>query len=141
MQELKEGSISFQIYAYPPSNVVLPKEDGGAAIKKRMTMRNRPTDAVPADTEAKVLGLEEQEVAISAEPGNNVKKSAPGGGAAKSNMKRKATLTQEGKLQQDQVVLIGTDGKAVTEKKNAESGKDNKVQKVGKEGSACCSIF
>jgi hypothetical protein len=40
VQELKEGSISFMIYAYPPMKTKIPKNDGGAAIKKRMTMRH-----------------------------------------------------------------------------------------------------
>jgi len=57
IQEIKEGSISFQIYAYPPSNVQLPKEDGGAAIKKRMTMRNGPQ--MSAAEEAKLLKTDE----------------------------------------------------------------------------------
>jgi hypothetical protein len=38
VQELKEGSISFMIYAYPPMKTKIPKYDGGAAIKKRMNI-------------------------------------------------------------------------------------------------------
>lgn len=135
IQELKEGSISFQIYAYPPTNMTMPKDDGGAAIKKRMTMRAGATDA---QLEAKVLGLKEQsdEVLVPS-ANNNLSKSGN-----KSNLRRKETLSKAGKLEQQQVVLIAADGKAVTETKPAESEKkDDKVQKVGKEGSACCTIF
>jgi hypothetical protein len=45
VQELKEGSISFMIYAYPPMKTEMPKNDGGAAIKKRMTMRQGGTNS------------------------------------------------------------------------------------------------
>ena len=37
-QELKQGSVSFMVYAYPPT-AQIPDDDGGSAIKKRMTMR------------------------------------------------------------------------------------------------------
>ena len=61
IQEIKEGSISFQIYAYPPSNVEVPKDDGGAAIKKRMTLRNGPSAAanMTGAEEARLLKTDE----------------------------------------------------------------------------------
>ena len=136
VQELKEGSISFQIYAYPPSNVAMPESDGGAAIKKRMTMRGRATDTVSPEAEAKALGLKAEVNDVDAAADD--KKSAGGGagGSGKANLRRKATLTESGKLEQKQVVGIKEDGTAVTT-----NAPGTKVQAVGKEGSACCSIF
>jgi hypothetical protein len=59
-QELKEGSISFQIYAYPPNMDKLPQNDGGAAIKKRITMKQQAREVYAYDeaAEAKLLGLD-----------------------------------------------------------------------------------
>lgn len=58
-QELKEGSISFQIYAYPPNMDKLASNDGGAAIKRRMTIKQqqRAVYDIDAEKEAKLLGL------------------------------------------------------------------------------------
>lgn len=60
IEELNTGSISFQVYAYPPSAANAPKEDGGMALKKRMTMKKaaRGDYEIDADTEAKLLGTE-----------------------------------------------------------------------------------
>lgn len=61
VQELKEGSMSLHVYAYPPSNIALPEDDGGKAIKRRMTLRGGGLDAA---AEAAVLGLKEEVNAI-----------------------------------------------------------------------------
>ena len=110
----------------------MPASDGGAAIKKRMTMRGG--DTVKPETEAKLLGLNEEVNEIQVEKAEA--KPAAGGGGAKNSLKRKETLTKV-KSEQKEVVGISKDGTAVTEtKENRET-----VQTVGKEGSACCSIF
>ena len=58
--ELKEGSISYQVYAYPSGQSSIPKPDGGAALKKRMTMKRaeRGDYDIDAEEEAKLLGTE-----------------------------------------------------------------------------------
>ena len=58
-QELKEGSISFQVYAYPPSAGAVNVNDGGAAIKRRITMKQQQRGVynIDAETEMKLLGL------------------------------------------------------------------------------------
>jgi hypothetical protein len=40
VEELRKGSISFMVYAYPPNQLdTMAQNDGGQAIKKRMTLR------------------------------------------------------------------------------------------------------
>lgn len=56
--ELRDGSMSFMVYAYPPQKGSIPKNDGGLAIKRKMTMARGMIDA---DLEAKALGLDEEE--------------------------------------------------------------------------------
>lgn len=96
-----------------------------------------------AEFEAQMLGLEGDldALADTAKEGEQ----APGGNQLEppskptpNNRDRRASLAQAGKLDQKQVVDIKADGTAVTE-----AAKDNnkQVQAVGKEGSACCSIF
>ena len=60
VDELREGSISFYVYAYPPSVQDIPKEDGGIALKKRMTMKKaaRGDYELDPEEEAKLLGLD-----------------------------------------------------------------------------------
>ena len=90
------------------------------------------------DVEAKVLGLKQDVNDVVVASDNN-----PAGRRAseKNNLKRKETLSKSGKLAQEQVVGITTDGTAVTAKTDAKASDTTKVQAVGKEGSACCSIF
>lgn len=70
-QELKEGSISFQIYAYPPSNDLASVNDGGSALKRRMTLKQQQRGVynIDAETEAKLLGLHEDPMAVVAKSG------------------------------------------------------------------------
>lgn len=97
----------------------------------------RGGDTVNPETEVKALGLKEDVNEIEIQKSDS--KPAAGGGGAKNNLKRKETLTKSGKLTNKEVVGISKDGTAVTET-TEKSGKDT-VQTVGKEGSACCSIF
>ena len=57
-EELKEGSISFQIYAYPPmaGNAVI--NDGGAALKRKMTKKKMERGEDIDEEESRMLGLE-----------------------------------------------------------------------------------
>lgn len=63
---MKEGCISFQIYAYPPNLDDLHKDDGGAAIKRRVTMKKmqRGEYDIDEETEARILGLQKDEKAV-----------------------------------------------------------------------------
>jgi hypothetical protein len=58
--ELKEGSISFMIYAYPPKVKELPANDGGAAIKRRMTIKAQQRGDFGIDEEPVVLGKDKE---------------------------------------------------------------------------------
>lgn len=37
--DLESGCISFQVYGFPPTNMSFVKEDGGATLQKKKTMR------------------------------------------------------------------------------------------------------
>ena len=58
-KELKEGSISFMVYAYPPARNKMAQETGGGGAnafqKRREGMQSEST--IGGDYEAKVLGL------------------------------------------------------------------------------------
>lgn len=101
-------------------------------------MRGHATDTVQPDVEAKVLGLNQDvnEIDVARKDSGKAGGAAAASGGARNNLKRKETLTKSGKLDTQQVVGIGADGKAVTT-----TQKEVKVETVGKEGSACCSIF
>lgn len=47
------------MYAYPPSNTKAPKNDDGAAIKRRMTLRQGAAEKIDPATQAKMLGLDQ----------------------------------------------------------------------------------
>ena len=86
--ELKNGSVSFMVYAYPPlagGAEVVVNDGGAAALKRKKTMAGGATTVDP-DLEAKVLGLPEPEVAV-------VEKESPKKQISQeTSLKRKATL-------------------------------------------------
>lgn len=90
------------VYAYPPN--VMNKankagNDGGAAIKRRMTVRGGGDVAKEIDdkTMNKLLDLSTPEVEVD-EPVNNGGNSGRGRSGSVDRMQRKATLQAEGKL-------------------------------------------
>lgn len=120
--ELKNGSVSFMVYAYPPvagGAEVVVNDGGAAALKRKKTMAGGPTTVDP-DLEAKVLGLPEPEVAV-------IEKESPKKQISQETaLKRKATLT---KVQEKQGVQKDASGQVV------------KTEVVGKGQSSCCTVF
>jgi len=69
VRELKAGSISFQIYAYPPSSIDIPKFDAVGYSKRLRKRRNKlaASAASPAE-EARILGLDDHKPAQGEQP-------------------------------------------------------------------------
>lgn len=71
MKELKEGSISFMVYGYPPARNKLAQEDNKQeasaenAFQRRRTMLSKEP-VIDAHEEAKVLGLNKHDANIDA---------------------------------------------------------------------------
>ena len=66
MKELKEGSISFMVYGYPPARnkldqtSVKPDAQAENAFQRRRTMLSKEP-VIDANEEAKILGLKDNE--------------------------------------------------------------------------------
>lgn len=61
VEELRKGSISFMVYAYPPNQLdTMAQNDGGEAIKRRMTLRGGEdvTKEIDHTRQSQILGLD-----------------------------------------------------------------------------------
>ena len=133
VEEMKEGVISFQVYAYPDS--YKPPETKDDSAKVLLNKQQEKNDGLSANSQAALLDLKKDERDgdekddVLAPP-----KKPTGGEGGATNAKRRQTLQARGKLDTKHVVGLNPDGTIITEQKKP-------VQKVEKQESACCSIF